>query len=242
MPGILGFIAVVRAPRALRWILAQFAAIPALLRYYEFHFNGAQAEFGYSTTATHLRCEGLVLGVLAAHLFHYYPTHLKWLSQLRFKAPIYLVAATFIIILPGLPTTISYTLGYTILAVVLACCVLACAVDGPYQLSGRKLVQVLALTSYSIYLTHPLVIHACRWVFTHPLSSVPVFVQWTLMMTAIIVVGASFYHLVERPTLLARDYIAGRRTQKHAARVDGSEVSAGCDIVDSPKLIRASKS
>jgi peptidoglycan/LPS O-acetylase OafA/YrhL len=188
-------------------VLPFLALVPAILRFCEFQ-RGISNDFGYATTATHLRCDALILGVFAAYLFHYHRDGLQ--ALVRLKVPIYAASALFVIVMPALPPPVGYTIGYTILAVLLTLCVTICAMDKPYRLSALKLTSCLAVTSYSIYLVHPLVIHACLRCFAS-LSSCPIVAQWVIMFATTVAIGGGFYWLIEKPAIRARDRLVARR-------------------------------
>src|SRR5207248_2363211 len=112
--------------------------------------------FGYVRTATHLRLEGLALGVFAAYVAAFRPQTFAQLARLRWWA--IGSAAIVLFLLPRLSAYLVYVLGYSILAVVFALVVSVGATDKPWPIAQWRLTKLLALTSYSIYLTHANVI------------------------------------------------------------------------------------
>jgi len=206
LPFVLGIICLGKV-RMARVVLPLLALAPGILRCYQYRASMSQ-DFGYSWTATHLRCEGLILGVFAAYLVQYHRNRME--ALLRAKVPIYCAAVGFAVAMPLLPAALSYTAGYSVLSVLLTLSVLVCALDRPYRLSAVRLTGGLAVASYSMYLTHPFAIHACLRSY-RLLPGCAVLGKWSLMLLAIIAAGSAYYWLVERPSFWLRDQLVRRR-------------------------------
>jgi peptidoglycan/LPS O-acetylase OafA/YrhL len=199
-------------------ILPLLAVVPAILRGLNYSPT-MSPDFGYNVTATHFRFEGLILGVWGAFLFHFHRHQIQWL--IRARVPIYFAAVAFVLAMPKLPDRLGYIAGYSVMAALLLAALLACAVDVPYRISRLRAIGWLAVTSYSVYLTHSMIIHGCLQCF-RSLSSFPVFGQWLLMFAAIIAAGSAYYLLVEKPALWLRARVAPRRL---AAPIHSAEPS-----------------
>jgi peptidoglycan/LPS O-acetylase OafA/YrhL len=193
-------------------VLALVALLPLILRCAHYR-DPMPEEFGFSTTATHLRCDGLILGVLAAYLLRYYKGRLK--SLVRVKVPVYCATAIFVITKPHLPVAFSYTAGYSITYALMMLSVIICSMDRPYSVSTWRATNVIAITSYSIYLTHALVIHVCLQC-CRLLSPVFLVVEWVVMIVAIVAVGFVFHLLVEKPSFWLRERLVPARVLSNA--------------------------
>jgi len=232
LPFVLGIVCLGKLHIA-RVVLPLLALAPAILRCCQYRASMSQ-DFGYSTTATHLRCEGLILGVFAAYLVQYHRNRME--ALLRVKVPIYCAAVGFAIAMPLLPLALSYTVGYSVLSVLLMLSVLVCALDSPYRLSAVKLTGGLAVASYSMYLTHPLAIHVCLRSY-RLLPGCAVLGKWSIMFLAIIAAGSAYYWLVERPSLRLRDKLVRRRHPRAARTAPATEGTAhGNVVVQGPVL------
>jgi len=159
--------------------------------------------FGYVRTATHLRLEGLAFGVLAAYLAATRPHFFALFARLRWWAIAAAVLA--LAILPHVPEELLYVLGFSILALVFALVVSVAATDKSWRVAQWRVTKLLALTSYSIYLTHANVIQAVL------LLRLPTVATWSLMILASVSVGDVFYRAVEKPAITVRDRLIPRR-------------------------------
>lgn len=91
--------------------------------------------------------------------------------------------------------------------------------SGRWELPG---IRWVAAISYSLYLSHKLVMHAVEQALPASITGVPRFGAFAL---AIVVVGAALHYLVERPGLQWRDR-RGRRAQRR----DGSETEVPATV------------
>jgi peptidoglycan/LPS O-acetylase OafA/YrhL len=161
--------------------------------------------FGYYLTATHFRCEGLILGVAAAHIFTYFPSILQWLARPICNFVLIALSALLVPIVPALPTNFIYYFGPSLVAVLFCLLVLSLASGKPIRWAEHKFTKILAISSYSIYLTHALVIHLVLLVANKlGLSSVA---AWLAMVVAILATGYVFHVVIEQNALRWRDRI-----------------------------------
>jgi peptidoglycan/LPS O-acetylase OafA/YrhL len=195
-----------------RWSICIFFVVmiltSMLARYYA-SLNGLSSDFGYEITATHFRLEGLILGFWLAYAANYFPR--MW-SKLRLFSPFLAVAA----ILPLVPLAFvselwMYRVGLSVLAMSF-CGILASFVTCKRELVPfAKIVRTIALTSYSVYLTHALVIHFSRRVVAF-FPVLPWHAYFPIALGFIALTGAVFYFLIERSSIRFRDRVAPRRT------------------------------
>lgn len=161
--------------------------------------------FGYYLTATHLRFEGLILGVAAAHVFTYFPSISQWLARPICNFLLIALSALLVPIVPALPRSFIYYVGPSLVALLFCLLVLSLASSKPIRWAEHKLVSILAMSSYSIYLTHALVIHFVLLV-TKQLGTSSV-VTWLVMVGTILAIGYLFYLVVEKSALRWRDQL-----------------------------------
>lgn len=164
--------------------------------------DGVSTVFGYQQTATHLRMEGLLIGFWLAHENLRSPQ--RW-HQMKQGAPwLLLAAAAAFAALQFAPPVWMYRLGLTFLAIALAA-MLVCLVDRKASKVGSsRWIKAVAQASFSIYLSHPLMIHAARKL----MKNFPIFpwqCYFPIVFCLIAMAGAAFYHGVERSSILLRD-------------------------------------
>jgi len=184
--------------------------IIALVGRWSLSWNGATpAEFGFKLTATHLRLEGLVLGFWAAYVSSLCPG--LW-SLLQKTSPYVAIGAAVTMgVIAFLPEVWMYRLGLTMLALCFAA-LLAWLMHSPRRIgAGRLLIKAVAISSYSVYLIHALMLHvACGVMKAVP--AIPWFGYFPIALALIAFAGALFYFLVERPSIKLRDQWIARRT------------------------------
>jgi len=170
--------------------------------------NAMSAHFGFVKTATHLRMEGLLMGFWAAWVPIFSPS--LWSLVRRFS--LLSVGASVIIIaaLAFLPKLWMYRVGLTVLAFGLVG-VLVWLTDKPPGTVARALViHAVAVSSYSVYLTHALMLHVTRKI----LAAVPVlpwFTYFPIALGLITAGGVVFYFAAERTSIQLRDRWVARR-------------------------------
>lgn len=154
--------------------------------------------FGYSLTATHLRLDGLSLGVLCAYVCYVRPvlwspfsSTIIWLGY---------PAGVSALLLYFLDSPLMYSVG--ILALSLFFTGLLCqSVNAPdWSVSRLRIVWAIAVSSYSVYLTHALAIHLTR---RYIADAGIAFIGGSLLLTAGI--GFVFYTAVEGTAKQVRD-------------------------------------
>lgn len=197
------------------------ALVPPLLR----AFVGDSRDFPFltfNTTATHFRFDGLMLGVLASYIATFHAERIRPL--LRYKAVIYIFAAALTLLIPCLPAPLVYKSGLFALGLAYAASILLLSEDRSYFLGRTRLIQLLALCSYSTYLTHIMVIHACERFHPKLAILVPI-----IMLIAIIPVAAMFYLLVEKTAIKLRDRLVPRRPRLQTEATEIVESSLSID-------------
>jgi peptidoglycan/LPS O-acetylase OafA/YrhL len=201
LPFVLFFVQKLKPRQALLTLLA-LAIVPLLLRLLLVSFNN-NFSFGYYLTATHFRFEGLILGVAASHAFTYFPNIVYSLSQRLFSFSIIALTISMIPIVSSLPENFTYYFGSSIIALTFSLLVISLSRSNPIGFAEHPLVKIVATSSYSIYLTHALVIHIILLI-TNKLN-INSLVTWLIMIGTIFVVGYLFYVFVEKSSLVLRD-------------------------------------
>jgi peptidoglycan/LPS O-acetylase OafA/YrhL len=176
-----------------------------LLRAFDPHVE-VTAPFGYSHTATHLVSEGLTLGVAAAHTRRYFPR--QWSLIQCYSRYTVIPAFAIMFSLPWWDQQVHFVIGHSVAA---ACCFVwlaAIAGRSPLPLSSTWLIHTIAVTSYSVYLTHSLAIHLGRRVATPNGTTLTGIACLMLWIAFIGVCAGIFYVCVERPSMRLRDRVA----------------------------------
>ncbi|MHC5935340.1 acyltransferase family protein [Nostoc sp.] len=187
----------------LPFIIGLSAFLPMLFRSFLVDYDKIQT-FGFYLTASHFRFDGLLLGVLASYYSVYKPKYIEHIS--KFSSYVYLLNITFILAIPLIPKYWMYKFGLTILALLFCLLVSALSQSKPLALSSTRLTKLIAQSSYSIYLTHALIIHI--FIRLSKIFSLNSSVTWLLMVIAIFIFGYLFYVIVEKFSLAVRDKLA----------------------------------
>ncbi len=163
---------------------------------------------------TWMRLDGLLVGVMLAAMRVYRPA--QW-SRLQAHSTLFMLAGLAVAALAfglfrdrtGLGAN---TFGWPLLS--LGFGLLLLSATAPEGWLGRRAVPGagwLAAVSYSLYLSHKLVMHAVHeWLAPHlELQGLPLFAVYAV---AILLVGAALHYLVEKPGLRLRDRLGTRGT------------------------------
>lgn len=187
-------------------------ALPSLLRFVEWQPD--LSGFGYFHTATHLRADGLAIGFVLATVAHRRP---GWLPVIdRTAAPGAVIALVAVVALEAAGGRTDYALGGLAYAVLLgALLVVALRARAIPGLFARATTPVAA-AAYSIYLTHPLMLHVAARAYER--LGLQGWIAWLAVVSALVVPAAAlFYWLVERNSVLLRDRYWPRRSEAAAA-------------------------
>jgi peptidoglycan/LPS O-acetylase OafA/YrhL len=197
-------------PQKVLLILLVLSFIPLFLRFLLIEHNNLHA-FGYYITATHFRFEGLILGVAASHIFTYSPKISKLIGNIYFNAIIFSVVF-MVIVLPFVKDEFIYYIGLSIIAFSFSALVLSFATRYPLAIAQNSVVKLLAISSYSIYLTHALVIHVV--LIASKKLGLNHFLTWLIMIAMICIIGYTFYIAVEKKSLVLRDKLVPKFQKK----------------------------
>lgn len=161
-------------------------------------------EFDATVLGTHLRLDGLAVGILLSYI-HTFDMN-QWQVVRRWSRRLLPLAIVFPFISPNLPDRLFYEIGLTLMAVSLAVLVVNASQDSPWRLTQVPGIAMLAKISYSVYLTHSLVIHATRQLAGLAGSHANL-CYWLLIPVTLLAVGYAFFWLVEKQTFQLRRWI-----------------------------------
>jgi peptidoglycan/LPS O-acetylase OafA/YrhL len=172
--------------------------------------------FGYSETASHLRFQGLILGVWFAHLSVFHAP--AWSAVQGWFAKLLMPLLVGFLTIPYWSRWPVYYLGPTYVALLCGSVLAALTAAPALRVAMWRSTHYLALMSYSVYLTHSIVINVCLQLTDK--AHIARELVTPLWLALILLVGFATYVIVERSTLLYRDRIVPRRggTQKAVAR------------------------
>jgi len=161
----------------------------------------------YFKTATHLRIEGLIVGLWLSYLSTEEPQTLRRLLTSAPYGVVAGVALLFCLALVG--GRLGYTLWGTAVALFFSAALLCLLSRDDVGTRVARVASAVSLSSYSVYLTHAWAIYAAlKLVERLPDLGAVYFPLALLLITAL---GVSFYYLVERPSIRIRDVLWPRR-------------------------------
>lgn len=170
--------------------------------------NGVVGVFGFHHTATHLRMEGLILGFWLSYMHATSPD--LWNMVRRAVPGIIGCAALAIIVIVNVGGEWRYRIEPSVLSVGIAGVLIKMSGGTRQRFALLPIWKPVALASYSLYLTHPLMIHVARKL----MEKMPA-LHWSVYFPVVLVLtagcGVVFYWSVERPSILARDRWIPRR-------------------------------
>jgi peptidoglycan/LPS O-acetylase OafA/YrhL len=187
-----------------------FLLVPALFPIFfrAFARNVPTEDFGYYQTATHLRYEGLLLGVWASFLFQKHSDAWRILQRLApFALALSVAALVFAAAVGGRGRYIFFYLGTALTFVFLLVWI---AGRKPLPLADSRVVLWIASASYSVYLTHTLALDLALRAASR--SSFLAAIHLLTVSALIAVAGALFYIVVERSSLALRHRLMPGRT------------------------------
>jgi peptidoglycan/LPS O-acetylase OafA/YrhL len=177
--------------------------LPFVFRLLEFQYN---EPFGYYETATHLRYDALIIGVILSYFFVEKPGIINYFQKYRVS----LMATSFAILLTSsyLPTRIFFIAGLLLLSLLFSLLTASLSLGKQYNIAKYRFIKVLAKSSYAIYLTHTLTINAIMIV--HSTFKISSLLLWIVLFILSIVIGILFYNIIEKPLMQIRNKIIPR--------------------------------
>jgi len=201
---------VIRLPKPVLFpVIALLLLLPTLLRM-SLHSEYVTSEgFGYYFTATHLRYEGLLVGVIVSYFVTYQPALLKNLIPYRWI--IYVFTIVSVLSASLMSPFMKYSFSFSIASFAFSLSLCVAYYDQTYQISTHRINYLIAVSSYCIYLVHSLVIHIFVQLF-NKLSFNFAYGKIPIMFIACLVVGYWVHLLTEKKLLQWRDrYLPARK-------------------------------
>lgn len=165
--------------------------------------------FGYAETASHLNLSGLVLGVWFSYLA-VYEKH-KWMIIQYISKRLFIPLLLGFLLIPFLSLPMKYYFADHYVVLLFGALLASLTGMPARKMAKSKMIYLLSITSYSIYLTHSIVLHLCmKLTDQYGLYREAVFPLWVI---AILLVGYLVFAAVERPSISLRDRLIPRRKQ-----------------------------
>ena len=161
---------------------------------------------GLHHTATHMRLEGLALGVAASWVYYRRPAW--WPSLERAARVVAVPGLLFVASVPFLPLDVLNRWAYAGVDLAFAAVLVAVVTWRGLPGAESRVVRAVALTSYSVYMTQSAALEAVQTVLGEAL---PAPARLPVALLAVAVVGGAFYVAVERPSLRLRERLAPNR-------------------------------
>jgi peptidoglycan/LPS O-acetylase OafA/YrhL len=162
---------------------------------------------------THLRLDGLLLGVWLAHAREFEP--LAWERLRPIARALFVPAIVYVLANEYTSVAFRVRVGFTLSEIAFAMVLVACLERRTFAIARHPLTYGTALCSYSLYLTHTFAIHGMRAVFRRVQWSAPL--AGVLLSVVFIAVGGfAFYKVFEEPAIRLRDRVVPRRAKVHA--------------------------
>ena len=204
LPILLGLLGWLRVP--MLYAVGGLIIIFANIRLLDANVSSG-ATFGYSVTASHFHFTGLFLGVFLAKLKCSYSVF--WVRLLSYGNFFAIVSLGTFFTLPLWSAEAQYYWGNNVAIFAAASLLLLAQHRAQLWCASTKLVKRVALTSYSVYLTHAMVINAvlllCEGFALDFFSMIP------LTIVVIFLVGEALYLFVEKPSMQFRERLVKRR-------------------------------
>jgi peptidoglycan/LPS O-acetylase OafA/YrhL len=152
--------------------------------------------------------EGLLIGFWLARVRSSQPR--GWVIVNHLAPWVVFAAALVLLAVQFVSPVWMYRVGLTALALGFASLLVFVVGHGAGKFVASRFVKGIALASYSVYLTHPLMIHAARKL-VEKFPVLPWSAYFPLVFALVVVGGAAFYFTVERTSILLRDRWVPRR-------------------------------
>ena len=165
--------------------------------------------WGIQYTATHMRLEGLALGVAAAYIFHQRED--LWPGLQRIGRVLLIPGLVFVMSVPWLPPDVLNRWGFAGVDLGFLAALVLVVDRPPVVLAASRAIRGIALASYSVYMTHTSVLDLYRRTVMEAVPGMPAAVHVATSVLLIGAVGAVFYVAVERPSIHLRSRLVPRR-------------------------------
>lgn len=172
--------------------------------------------FGFYQTATHLHYDAIAFGVLAAYAIHWRVVPSQKFNRIALIAcSSFLIMGTFVLNLGSF--RFQYVVAPSAIGILSAVLVLAFGEGVQFKLSSNYIVELLATTSFSIYLAHGIAIHATN-ICLNSLGLLEANdpAKFIIFVGVSIASGLLFYQFVEKPLDFRRDKLLAYMAAKNS--------------------------
>ncbi len=180
--------------------LIAMVMLPTLFRFLE--FDQASSAFGYYVTASHLNADGLLLGFTVSYLRYF--RNWKITPQIRWYSGFAFLSMIIILLFFDVSLLADYIFGRFLVAFTFITLLLVGVDARNTKILGSPLIAFVAITSYSVYLTHALVIHLTTYLFGS-LAIGHARLYFAIQLTCIFFIGWLFFRIFELGALRLRD-------------------------------------
>lgn len=211
--------------KSLKWILPVYFFMPLLIRAAAFVIVGGVDHMPNEWyRMTPFNCDGLIAGVYLAYLFVVEPQQFK-----KLRTPAW-ICSVLVFVPMLIPATLHGHVVFDAINSTIEAAGFAAWLRLAYDISwhpvsflGRwteKTIRGIALTSYSIYLVHVLALSDIRVLLDRWPRGV---LKTSAIMIPTILLCIVFYFLVEKPSIITRDWYLSRKKQAELARLSVAE-------------------
>jgi peptidoglycan/LPS O-acetylase OafA/YrhL len=190
-------------------LLLLLLLLPTFLRIITYDLAAEANGFGYYTTATYYHYESLLLGVLLAYGVIHQSAQL--VKLLNYRWYIYGITFLSVIGMAFMPNYFRYCFSFSLVAVTFSASLLVAYYDTPYSMAIKKTNYLIAISSYSTYLIHSLVIHVFVKFLFPKLHITNAYIMAPMMCIACLIAGYVLYELLEKRLMKWRNMFAPAR-------------------------------
>jgi peptidoglycan/LPS O-acetylase OafA/YrhL len=202
---ILGRIARFKHSGLILWIFITLS--PSLIRYLAGDYQ--MKEFGYFTTATIFRFDGIALGCTIGYFMNHYSFSIKSNGLISLLLTIVFCGISYW--LADMDTVFKYCTGYLFLVLSAGMMLVSFYFAPDFAWSKNVFVRRTALMAYSIYLTHALILNVFDKLF-HKYPPHYLYLTVPACVVVMLVVGLLYHKTIEQPSIVLRDNVLGFRS------------------------------
>lgn len=181
-----------------RIIVSILILLPLFLRISE---SKESSFFGYYQTASFFHFDSMILGVIASFFYIYNDIFISLIK----KISIFLFTIIVLIFAIFTDDKIFFIYGKFFMSISFMLIILVSSISKQIQISKTQIINKIALSSYAIYLTHPLIINCYNLIIKNKMTSMNIYFQMIILFFVTLIFGYCFYYFVERKILYYRD-------------------------------------
>ena len=200
MPLILTLLLVGKNTKVFLYACIGFIFLPMLFRLYEVNNIVGDIPFNYLTTATHLNLDGLFIGLL----FSYFAAFVVKIVLPKLR---YLLILSFLIVFSSIyiNSAVFYVLGFLLMPLLVTASMYSLK-NKTFNINERlyKFIEYTSISSYTLYLVHPLIIHFSLVILNKIGIQNPI-LKFSFTLALAMSLGFFIYHILERKLLIWRE-------------------------------------